>query len=415
MDAGRLAEHKKIVAVHAHPDDETITMGGTLAKLVAQGASVTVVTATRGECGEVIPADLAHLYGSEELAAHRTAELVVALTALGVGDHRFLGESGARAPGLAPRVYRDSGMQWGPDRVPVPLEPLHPAAFTAAPEEEQIADLLAVLDQVDADLVLSYDVGGGYGHPDHIRVARIASLAAERHGIPLFVVLPEAASVLSVDVNSELDDEEYSRKRTALAAHATQVVVEGEQMRLSSGEPFPIGRVERFRRVGSENTFPAAGALQERPGLGSRLLYSPLSLALGAVVGVITTIAHQRTLVVGDLTLPVGLVASLAAVALLLLGLRLVMPDRFVVLCTAMGLLVMIGLFSLRSTGGSVLIPANGWGIAWIILSAVIALVVIAWPRLRMSTARVHVDRRGPRLCADPYDRGHCSKGSEPS
>ncbi|WP_146076874.1 MULTISPECIES: PIG-L family deacetylase [unclassified Rathayibacter] len=381
MDAGRDAAAERVVAVHAHPDDETITMGGTLARLVAQGASVTVVTATRGECGEVIPEDLAPLEGSAELAAHRTTELVVALTALGVADHRFLGEAGARAPGLAPRVYRDSGMQWGPGRVPVPLEPVHPASFTAAPEDEEVADLVAVLRQVDAGVVLSYDAGGGYGHPDHVRTARVAERAAELLGLRFLAVLPDAAPPLPGDVVIELSAEDHARKRAALEAHATQLVVEGDEARLSSGPPFPIGRIERFRPVAQAGR--PAPLPEERPTLGSRVLSGVAGVLVGAVVGAITTVAHQSTVSVGGVVLPVGLAASLAGVLLLLLGLRLVLIDRFVAFCTAMGLLGMIGLLALRSTGGSVLVPANGLGVAWTFLPALIALVVIAWPRLR--------------------------------
>ncbi|PPG54070.1 mycothiol biosynthesis protein [Rathayibacter sp. AY2B3] len=381
MDAGRDAAAERVVAVHAHPDDETITMGGTLARLVAKGASVTVVTATRGECGEVIPEDLAPLEGSAELAAHRTTELVVALTALGVADHRFLGEAGARAPGLAPRVYRDSGMQWGPGRVPVPLEPVDPASFTAASEDEEVADLVAVLRQVDAGVVLSYDAGGGYGHPDHVRTARVAERAAELLGLRFLAVLPEAAPPLPGDVVIELTAEDHARKRAAHEAHATQLVVHGDEARLSSGPPFPIGRIERFRPVaqaGRPTPLP-----EEHPTLGSRVLSGVAGVAVGAVVGAITTVAHQSTVQVGGVVLPVGLAASLAGVLLLLLGLRLVLVDRFVAFCTAMGLLGTIGLLALRSTGGSVLVPANGLGVAWTFLPALIALVVIAWPRLR--------------------------------
>ncbi|KZX22274.1 PIG-L family deacetylase [Rathayibacter tanaceti] len=381
MDAGRDAAAERVVAVHAHPDDETITMGGTLARLVAQGAAVTVVTATRGECGEVIPDDLAPLKGSDELAAHRTAELVVALTALGVGDHRFLGDTGARAPGLAPRVYRDSGMQWGPGRVPVPLEPVQPDSLIAATEEEEIADLVAVLRQVDAGVVLSYDAGGGYGHPDHVRTARIAERAAELLGLRLLAVLPEAAPPEPGDVVIELSPEDYARKRAAFQAHATQLVVEGDEARLSSGPAFAIGRVERFRP--STHASATEIATVERPTLGSRLLSGVVGVLVGAVAGAITTVAHQSTVSIGSVVLPLGLLASLAGVLLLLLGLRLVLVDRFVAFCTAMGLLTMVGLLALRSAGGSVLVPANGLGVAWTFLPALIALVVIAWPRLR--------------------------------
>ncbi|MHC2184516.1 N-acetyl-1-D-myo-inositol-2-amino-2-deoxy-alpha-D-glucopyranoside deacetylase [Rathayibacter agropyri] len=381
MDAGRDAAIERVVAVHAHPDDESITMGGTLARLVAQGASVTVVTATRGECGEVIPEDLRALEGSQELAAHRTTELVVALTALGVADHRFLGDSGARAPGLAPRSYRDSGMQWGPTRVPVPLEPVHPDALTAAAEDEEVADLVAVLRQVGADIVLSYDAGGGYGHPDHVRTARIAERSAELLGLRFLAVLPESAPPLPGDVVIELSPADYARKRAAFQAHATQLVVDGDEARLSSGPTFPIGRIERFRPA--EAPRAGGGLALERPTLRSRSLSGVVGVLLGAVVGAITTVAHQSTLTVAGMTLPVGLGAALAGVFLLLLGLRLVLIDRFVAFCTAMGLLAMIGLLALRSPGGSVLVPANGLGVAWTFLPALIALVVIAWPRLR--------------------------------
>ncbi|PPI56997.1 hypothetical protein C5D38_09605 [Rathayibacter sp. TRS19] len=120
--------------------------------------------------------------------------------------------------------------------------------------------------------------------------------------------------------------------------------------------------------------------------MGSRVLSGVAGVLVGAVVGAITTVAHQSTVSVGGVVLPVGLAASLAGVLLLLLGLRLVLIDRFVAFCTAMGLLGMIGLLALRSTGGSVLVPANGLGVAWTFLPALIALVVIAWPRLRAAS-----------------------------
>ena len=99
--------------VHAHPDDETIVTGGTIALLAESGATVTVLTCTRGERGEVIPAPFKHLEGAgEQLAEFRAAELARALHVLGVTDHRFLGEDRARWGQAEPRRYTDSGMQW---------------------------------------------------------------------------------------------------------------------------------------------------------------------------------------------------------------------------------------------------------------------------------------------------------------
>src|SRR5690554_2536102 len=106
-------ESRHVLFVHAHPDDETISTGGTIATLVDAGVGVTVVTCTRGERGEVIPAELVHLEGDgPKLAEHRMGELADAMRILGVEDHRYLGEQSARLADLPPRRYLDSGMVW---------------------------------------------------------------------------------------------------------------------------------------------------------------------------------------------------------------------------------------------------------------------------------------------------------------
>lgn len=371
-----------VVVVHAHPDDESLTMGGTLARLASGAGRVVLVTATRGELGEVIPPELAALEGSAELAPFRVDELAAAMRALGVADHRFLGAADARTDGSEPRIYRDSGMQWGTDprtgsRRPEPLEPLAADSLCAAPLEEAVADLIAVLDDVGADRVISYDAGGGYGHPDHVRAAEIAETAAAVLGLPFVEIVPEGFPARDDDVVVALTEQEFERKRAALLAHRTQLVVEGDTVRLSSGEPFPIARAERFRPVG------AVAAEKELPSRLARIGSGLLSVGVGALIGVITTVAHQSTVTLGGVVLPLGLIVSVLAVLGVLLGMRLVMADRFVAFCTAMGLLGAIGLFSIRSPGGSVLVPANTAGVVWTFAPALIALIVIAWPRIR--------------------------------
>lgn len=124
------------------------------------------MTCTRGELGEVIPDDLERLRDDEAaLAVHREGEIAAALRELGVRDHRFLGDVGARTPGLEPRVYRDSGMVWRSDGVAGPTDDLHPAAFCAAEFGEIVSDLSAVVDAVRPTVVVSYDDDGGYHHP----------------------------------------------------------------------------------------------------------------------------------------------------------------------------------------------------------------------------------------------------------
>ncbi|MGB7448330.1 MAG: PIG-L family deacetylase [Ornithinimicrobium sp.] len=143
----------RLVAVHAHPDDETLATGVALAQHRLWGDEVHVITATLGEEGEVIPPELAHLEGSDELADIRRSELAGAMDTLGV-QHHFLG-------GDPPR-WRDSGMAGS-----VAAE--HPRAFAGAGLEEPADALAQTIRDIDPDVVLTYDPCGGYAHPDHIQ------------------------------------------------------------------------------------------------------------------------------------------------------------------------------------------------------------------------------------------------------
>jgi N-acetyl-1-D-myo-inositol-2-amino-2-deoxy-alpha-D-glucopyranoside deacetylase len=181
-----------LLLVHAHPDDETINHGATMAKYVAEGAQVTLITCTRGEQGEVIPERLAHLAepgaSLDGLGDHRVGELATAMAALGVTDHRFLGDpaspgrraSEVRADGGT--VYRDSGMAYDHDGGVVPALEQPPGAFTPAVGEsvEQPAEQLAALiRELRPQVVLSYEPGGGYGHPDHVQTHLVTMRAIE--------------------------------------------------------------------------------------------------------------------------------------------------------------------------------------------------------------------------------------------
>lgn len=185
-----------LLAVHAHPDDETLATGGLLATFAAAGRPVTVVTCTRGERGEVIGAHLAHLEGDgPALAAHRTGELARALDALGVSDHVFLDDV---APGGG--RFEDSGMAWVSPGLAGPAPDRSPGAFVDVPVEVAADALAAVLLDRRPDVVAGYEPGGGYGHPDHVHAHRVmqrgVELAAERgHRVPavLWSALPDAA------------------------------------------------------------------------------------------------------------------------------------------------------------------------------------------------------------------------------
>ncbi|HYA67470.1 MAG TPA: PIG-L family deacetylase [Acidimicrobiales bacterium] len=147
------------VFFHAHPDDETISTGGTMAKMAAQGHRVVVVTATGGELGEV-PDGL--LGPGETLAERRAREVAEACSILGVSRHVFLG-------------YRDSGMDGEPSND-------DPACFWRADVDEAATRLRAILDEERATVLTAYDEHGNYGHPDHIQVHRVGLRAAALAG-----------------------------------------------------------------------------------------------------------------------------------------------------------------------------------------------------------------------------------------
>ncbi|MGZ3140672.1 N-acetyl-1-D-myo-inositol-2-amino-2-deoxy-alpha-D-glucopyranoside deacetylase [Lentzea chajnantorensis] len=244
----------RLLFVHAHPDDESLWTGGTIARYASAGAHVTVITCTLGEEGEIIPPALAHLAAAEadQLGGYRVGELRSACAALGVTDHRFLGGIGR---------WRDSGM------VDVPSN-AHPRAFVQGSVQEQAAQLADVLREVKPQVVVSYDAFGGYGHPDHIRAHEITMAAcaqvsdvervfyavtsrdateagvAALSAVPEVFRLPEPGELPVTpdeDITTVIDISEHLiAKRRALRAHSTQVSVWDEGYALSNGIAQPL-------------------------------------------------------------------------------------------------------------------------------------------------------------------------------
>jgi LmbE family N-acetylglucosaminyl deacetylase len=219
-----------LVTFHAHPDDEAIATGGTMARAAAAGHRVVLVTATAGDRGEVAEG---FLEPGETLAERRTAELAAAAAILGVARTEILG-------------YRDSGMIGTPEND-------DPECFWQADVDEAAARLAAILAEEAADVLTVYDDHGNYGHPDHIQVHRVGIRAAELaavarvyeatvnrddivrfireaaerglleampeiEGVGADMGLPEWELTTAVDVSAHLD-----AKRAAMAAHASQI------------------------------------------------------------------------------------------------------------------------------------------------------------------------------------------------
>jgi N-acetyl-1-D-myo-inositol-2-amino-2-deoxy-alpha-D-glucopyranoside deacetylase len=163
---------KSVLFVHAHPDDECIPTGVTIAKYAAEGARVTVVTCTLGEVGEIVDPDLAHLgeAGEHALGEHRLTEMAEAAKILGITDHRWLGGAGR---------WRDSGMMGTPEND-------DPRSFWRADVDEAVADLVAIVREARPQVVVTYDENGDYGHPDHIQAHRVAVAAIARAADPAY-------------------------------------------------------------------------------------------------------------------------------------------------------------------------------------------------------------------------------------
>ena len=233
---------RRLLLVHAHPDDEVTGTGATMAHYVADGAHVTLVTCTLGEEGEIHVPALAQLEAkqADQLGGYRLVELERACAALGVTDHRVLG---------GPGRYRDSGMMGLPTNS-------HPRAFWQADLDEAAGLLLEVIREVRPQVMITYDENGFYGHPDHIQAHRVAMRAAELAGdegpqkiywtaMPLSVLREGMEAFRELDDNPFADvekvedlpfghtDEEiaarmdgtdhYHRKVAAMRAHATQI------------------------------------------------------------------------------------------------------------------------------------------------------------------------------------------------
>lgn len=264
---------RRLLLVHAHPDDETLTTGGTIARYAAEpDTAVVLVTCTLGEQGEIIPPELAELAPDrgDQLGGYRVSELSAACAALGITDHRFLGGAGR---------WRDSGMApiGHGVRAAAPAQ-LHPRAFAQPGAfDEQVDALVAVLAQVRPQVVVSYAADGGYGHPDHVRahditVAALRRVPARRYaavvgrstldaglaalagapGLPFRLPAPdELPSVPDATVTTRVDVAAYRDARiVAMRAHATQVTLwgagEGFAFAMSNLVAQPLLDVEEF-------------------------------------------------------------------------------------------------------------------------------------------------------------------------
>lgn len=271
---------RRLLLVHAHADDESISTGATMAAYAAAGAQVTLVTCTLGEEGEICVPELANLASDRDggLGQYRIGELAEACRELGVTDHHYLGGAGR---------YRDSGMMGEPTND-------HPDCFWQADLDEAAAHLVRIMRTTRPHVVVTYDENGFYGHPDHIQAHRVARRAFDCAGDPSYetgdvdepwqpkkfyhTAVPHSFMQASVKalretehafdevsgadmpsgapddvVTTEIDARDYlDAKVAAMRAHRTQIQVDGWVFALSNNLP--------QRAFGREHYILASGA-----------------------------------------------------------------------------------------------------------------------------------------------------------
>jgi N-acetyl-1-D-myo-inositol-2-amino-2-deoxy-alpha-D-glucopyranoside deacetylase len=264
----------RILLVHAHPDDETINNGATMALYADRGAHVTLVTCTRGEEGEVLVPGLSHLASTEQdlLGLHRETELAAAMKALGISDYRFLGAPTTK--------FRDSGMMG--------TEPNNrPDVFWQADLDTAAMILVDVIEEVKPHILITYDEIGGYGHPDHIQAHRVAMRASELstwqiqkiywNTIPKSVIAQGMEKMKEIgsdffgaenidDVPFAKDDEFVTTlidgsgyvdsKMAAMKAHETQIALDGPFFALSNNLGMQIWGDEYYTLVKGTKSGP---------------------------------------------------------------------------------------------------------------------------------------------------------------
>ncbi|MCW2665831.1 MAG: 1D-myo-inosityl-2-acetamido-2-deoxy-alpha-D-glucopyranoside deacetylase [Frankiales bacterium] len=264
VDITPLDHSRRLLLVHAHPDDETIGTGASMARYASENVLVTLVTCTLGEEGEVLVPELEHLAADREdgLGQHRIGELAAAMEALRVTDHRFLG---------GPGRWRDSGMMGTPANE-------RADCFWQAPFDEAVRELVAVYREVRPHVVVTYDEDGGYGHPDHLQAHRVTVAAFDAAADPSYApelgeswqarklywtAIPKSLLQAGIDalkeqgqtdffgvdsaddlpfgvpdevVTTEVDGSAHlDAKVAAMRAHKTQIAVDGPFFALSNG------------------------------------------------------------------------------------------------------------------------------------------------------------------------------------
>ena len=355
---------KRLLIVHAHPDDESLFTGHIIADRLAAKAEVYVFTLTRGERGKMKLEELKSLEGNfSAMGSFRATELAEALAVYGKVEHSFAGT----------RAYLDSGLRINPMGKPAKPRNLDEMALSAASTSVIADDIAAKIQEFKPDAVLTYNSRGGFGHPDHkmahdATAMAIRQIAKKRGRAPQFWVIAEPREKFDAEIGNA---KTALIKKAALEAHASQVAVSGETYSVVPGKEVRYDRPERVR-LSSPSPL-----IQLRP-----MLTFLWAMPLGVLLGFAGTMLHQVQANDSSAT-PIGLIVALVMTASLALALRLLRRSRGALYLVTATLSATVLWLAQRQPGGELFIPGNDAGNIWAYGSIGICALVILFPRIK--------------------------------
>ncbi len=359
---------KRVLLVHAHPDDESLFTGHVIADRAAARSEVMVLTLTRGERGRVKLEDLKPLEGNlASMGEFRSNELKNALSQLGDVKHKFAGT----------RAYLDSGMRLNAFGKPIKPRRTDEMSLASVSTAVIADDIYQVLSQFKPDAVITYNRKGGFGHPDHKKAHEATAMALRRFARsskskpPQFWVIAEPGERFDIEIGGP---KTAPKKKAALEQHASQVTVAQETYSLVAGREIRYDQPERLRRASTT------------PWLWLKPVFLALwALPLGILLGFAGTLLHSVT-AADEARTPIGLVVALVMTFSLAVALRLLRNSRGALYLMSLTLAGTVFWLSRPTAAGDALIMDNQAGNFWVYGSLIICAVVILFPKLRPGT-----------------------------
>jgi len=361
LEAMSVFDPRRLLLIFAHPGDEAVFAGHTIAQALQRGVRVQVLTLTRGERARTRVPQFEHLNGDlRAMGLKRESELAASLDALGGPQHRFAGT----------RAYLDSGVRlnaWGQPGRPRRLDELSLAAASTAVVAD---DILSVMQEFRPDAVITHHSQGRSVHPDYRASYLATAMALRKYRVenlpPDFFVTTEPGRRGDVEIPGEAS---AIPKRIALQSHASVI------------QSTDTG----YRRAGLSGSYVHSETFA-RASVNPLVRLLPLltyfwALPLGALVAIAGTLIHQVRSA-DTSALPIGLVIALTMIGSLALALRLLRNSRGALYITSLAFTVTMLVLAQRQGAGTILIPANTLGSIWAYGSLALLFVILLFPNL---------------------------------